>query len=145
MKAAVFHEVGKPVSIEDASAMGIVRFEEGGRIIGFEEKPKRPRLEAILTELRISGIVATQRGPSGGTRLARPAKEITVADVIRAVEGPLAGIRGQRPSDTAYTGAAEHLPVVWVALRSAMRRVLTKISVVRCSRMSAAMSAPSTR
>jgi glucose-1-phosphate adenylyltransferase len=37
----------QPVSIEDASAMGIFRFEHNGQIIAFEEKPKRARLEEI--------------------------------------------------------------------------------------------------
>src|SRR5437588_12341447 len=36
-----------PVSIEDASSMGIVRLDFEGRIVAFEEKPKRARLEDI--------------------------------------------------------------------------------------------------
>jgi len=37
----------QPVPIEDASAMGIFRFDQSGRIIAFEEKPKRDRLKEI--------------------------------------------------------------------------------------------------
>jgi glucose-1-phosphate adenylyltransferase len=37
----------QPVTIDDASAMGIVRFDRSGQIVGFEEKPKHPRLEEI--------------------------------------------------------------------------------------------------
>src|SRR5213593_1788374 len=37
----------QPVSIEDASAMGIFRFDNGGQIVAFEEKPKRDRLLEI--------------------------------------------------------------------------------------------------
>jgi glucose-1-phosphate adenylyltransferase len=37
----------QPVSIDDASAMGIFRFDRGGQITAFEEKPKRDRLEQI--------------------------------------------------------------------------------------------------
>ncbi|MCU1385701.1 MAG: glgC 2 [Acidobacteria bacterium] len=37
----------QPVSVEDASAMGIFRFERTGQIVAFEEKPKRDRLEQI--------------------------------------------------------------------------------------------------
>lgn len=54
-------------------------------------------LENILLELKHAGIVATQRGVSGGYALARPASTITLADVLRAVDGPLANVRGQRP------------------------------------------------
>jgi glucose-1-phosphate adenylyltransferase len=37
----------QPVAIEDASAMGIFRFDRGGQIVAFEEKPTRDRLETI--------------------------------------------------------------------------------------------------
>jgi glucose-1-phosphate adenylyltransferase len=37
----------QPVSVADASAMGIFRFERSGQIVAFEEKPKRERLDEI--------------------------------------------------------------------------------------------------
>jgi glucose-1-phosphate adenylyltransferase len=37
----------QPISIEEASAMGIFRFDHDGRIEAFEEKPSRARLEEI--------------------------------------------------------------------------------------------------
>ena len=37
----------QPVTAEDASSMGIFRFDRGGQIAGFEEKPDQPRLAAI--------------------------------------------------------------------------------------------------
>ena len=43
-------------------------------------------LETILTHLRRSGLVRSQRGPDGGFWLARPANEISLADIIRAIE-----------------------------------------------------------
>jgi DNA-binding IscR family transcriptional regulator len=30
--------------------------------------------------------------------MARPAKEISLADIIRAIDGPLLGVRGERPA-----------------------------------------------
>jgi len=89
----------------------------------------RKFLEAILSDLRRGGVVRSQRGAEGGYRLARPAAEITIGDVLRAVDGPLAGVRGERPETAAYDGAAEHLPVVWVALRAAVRSVLDEVSL----------------
>ena len=64
-------------------------------------------LENILTQLRSSGVVRSQRGPEGGYWLARPAEELDLAHVIRAVEGPLVGVRGQRPEEIEYAGSAE--------------------------------------
>jgi Rrf2 family protein len=86
-------------------------------------------LENILTQLRSSGIVRSQRGPEGGYWLAHPASEINLAQVIRAVEGPLVGIRGQRPEEVSYDGAAESLQQVWIALRANLRKVLERVTV----------------
>lgn len=86
-------------------------------------------LEAILLELKHAGIVRSHRGPDGGYALARPASEISVADVIRAVDGPLAYVRGDRPENTAYTGAAERLTDLWIAVRAALRELLEATSL----------------
>jgi Rrf2 family protein len=86
-------------------------------------------LENILTQLRSSGIVRSQRGPEGGYWLAKPADEVNLAQIIRAVEGPLVGVRGQRPEEVAYAGSAESLQQVWVALRANLRKVLEHVTV----------------
>jgi Rrf2 family protein len=86
-------------------------------------------LENILTELRRAGIIRTRRGADGGYQLAKPADEITVADVLRAVEGPLAAVQGIRPDQLSYSGAAERLPEVWVALRASLRDVLEHVTI----------------
>ena len=86
-------------------------------------------LENILTQLRSSGIVRSQRGPEGGYWLARPADQLSLAQVIRAVEGPLVGVRGQRPEEIEYMGSAESLQKVWIALRANLRKVLEEVTV----------------
>jgi glucose-1-phosphate adenylyltransferase len=37
----------QPVTMDDASAMGIFRFDRGGQVVAFEEKPTRARLEEM--------------------------------------------------------------------------------------------------
>ncbi len=86
-------------------------------------------LENILTQLKASGLVRSQRGREGGYWLARPAAEITLAEVIRAVEGPLASIRGERPENVSYEGAATALQEVWIALRASLRGVLDQVTI----------------
>jgi Rrf2 family protein len=86
-------------------------------------------LENILTQLRSSGVVRSQRGPEGGYWLARPPEEVNLAHVIRAVEGPLVGVRGQRPEEIEYMGSAESLQQVWVAVRANLRNVLEHVTV----------------
>ncbi|MGH3586583.1 MAG: RrF2 family transcriptional regulator [Pseudonocardia sp.] len=86
-------------------------------------------LEAILSDLRREGIVASRRGAGGGYVLARPADRVTVADVVRAVDGPLVFVRDARPSDLEYSGAAASLLHVWVALRVNVRAVLEQVTL----------------
>jgi len=86
-------------------------------------------LENILTQLRSSGIVRSQRGPEGGYWLAVPPDELNLARVIRAVEGPLVGIRGQRPEEIEYVGSAESLQQVWIAVRASLRKVLEHVTI----------------
>lgn len=68
-------------------------------------------------------------GGNGGYRLAGPAASISIADVIRAVDGPLVSVRGVRPPDLAYTGPAESLLPLWIALRSNVREILEGVSL----------------
>lgn len=43
-------------------------------------------LEQLFSKLRKNGLVSSARGPGGGYRLSRDAKEIAVVDVITAVD-----------------------------------------------------------
>jgi Rrf2 family protein len=86
-------------------------------------------LENILADLKRAGLIRSLRGQVGGSRLARPATAITIADIIRAVEGPLADVRGVRPEALAYEGPAASLRDVWLANRVAVRRVLELVTI----------------
>lgn len=43
-------------------------------------------IRRVLAALQKAELVSSQKGPSGGSRLSRPAKSITLRDVYRAVE-----------------------------------------------------------
>lgn len=96
-----------------------------------EQGLPRKFIESILAQLRRAGLVRAQRGASGGYLLSAPSTEITVGGILRAVDGPLAEVRGLRPHETTYTGAAEHLPEVWVATRASLRRVLDETTLAQ--------------
>ena len=49
-----------------------------------------PMASKILKGLVHAGLLVSHRGAKGGYGLARPAREISVADVIVALEGPIA-------------------------------------------------------
>ncbi len=102
-----------------------VSAEELGRLQGIPHG----FLQAILADLRRAGIVLSQRGQSGGWRMAKDAADVTVADVIRAIDGPLVSVHGTRPEAVSYNGAAEALQLVWIAARSSLREVCEQVSI----------------
>jgi Rrf2 family protein len=106
--------VGRPVSAEEL-----------GRL---QDIPHN-FLQAILADLRKSGIVLAQRGQAGGWRLAKPADQVSVADVIRAVDGPLVSVYGLRPEAVSYNERAQTLQRVWIAARHSLRDVFERVSV----------------
>ncbi len=86
-------------------------------------------LQAILADLRRSGVVLSQRGQSGGWKLAKAPSEVTVADVIRAVDGPLVSVHGERPESVTYNESASELQHVWIAARSSLREVCEAVTI----------------
>jgi Rrf2 family protein len=91
-------------------------------------------LENILSELRHAGIVRSQRGTEGGYWLARAADQVTVADIIRAVDGPLASVRGEPVEELEFSGSAEPLAKLWVAVRANLRAVLESVTLADVAR-----------
>ena len=111
---------------------------ENERAVSAEELGKQQEiphgfLQAILADLRRAGIVISQRGQSGGWRMARPASDVTVADVIRAVDGPLVSVYGLRPEAVTYNETADVLQHVWIAARRSLRDVFESVSIQQLS------------
>ena len=107
---------------------------EDGRAVSAEELGRLQEiphgfLQAILADLRKAGIVLSQRGQSGGWRMARDPGDVSVADVIRAVDGPLVSVYGLRPESVSYSGSAEVLQHVWIAARRSLRDVFEQVSI----------------
>ena len=108
--------------------------ENGGKAVSAEELGRLQDiphgfLQAILADLRKAGIVISQRGQSGGWRLARGAETVSVADVIRAVDGPLVSVYGLRPEAVEYNERADVLQHVWIAARDSLRDVFEVVSI----------------
>jgi Rrf2 family protein len=88
-------------------------------------------LKALLALVR-SRLLVSLKGPHGGYRLARPAKEISLLEVIEAVDGP---VRGEAPP--VGDGAAKldrRLQAVCEAAAGAVRDTLRGISVAGLAR-----------
>jgi Rrf2 family protein len=57
-------------------------------------------LRRLLIELKRGGLVASQKGPSGGYMLARPPARITMADVVEIIEGDYTPVECLEESST---------------------------------------------
>ena len=85
-------------------------------------------LEAILSDLKNHGVVASKRGVMGGYQLSKPADVITVGDIIRIMDGPLAPIRCA--SVTAYQPCEDCPDESRCEIRDIMKDVRIAISGV---------------
>lgn len=108
------------------------RFQERGwtSAADLAEVAEVPRkfLEAILTQLRDSGIVESRRGPAGGHRLANPPEKVSVADVIRKVDGPLA--MTPCASATQFSACDDCVDIETCRIRHIMRRARDAVAAV---------------
>ena len=86
-------------------------------------------LEHILLELKHTASSAPAAAPKAATGWPGPADEVTIADVVRAVEGPIADVQSTPPEAIKYSGNAESLREVWVAVRASLRSVLEEVTL----------------
>jgi Rrf2 family protein len=98
-----------------------------GEQIGADQQIPVKYLENILSELRQSGLVRSQRGADGGYWLAKDPRDVAIADIIRAVEGPLATVRGERAEQLDYDDRT--LQELWIAVRASLRAVLEQVTL----------------
>jgi Rrf2 family protein len=64
-------------------------------------------LEQVAGSLRKAGLIKAQRGATGGYRLNRPAKAISIAEVLDAIEGPT-----DRENCTARRSSSDCVPII---------------------------------
>ncbi|MFK7917842.1 MAG: Rrf2 family transcriptional regulator [Ilumatobacter sp.] len=99
--------------------------------IGKRQGVSTKYLHDILRDLKRAELLRAKRGPDGGFSLSRPADEITIADVFRAIDGPLADIHDESLRSLSYEPPADSLPIVWMAIRASLRRVLETVSLAQ--------------
>lgn len=103
------------------------------------EREQLPRkyLEQVLRDLKQAGLVTSRPGPQGGTRLARPAEEVSVGEVVRALDGELQPGHCFEEAHGADEGDCPgcwgpgtcSMREVWLELGAAMSRVLDSTSI----------------
>jgi len=98
----------------------------------------RRYLEQVLQELVHEGVLAGQRGPRGGYRLARDGSAITLGDIIRIVRK----LEGQPESSAELAGSPLGQQVVrpiWTDLQDEMMGRLDRLTVAELCRRARGM------
>jgi Rrf2 family protein len=103
-----------------------VRVEE---IAGSQDIPEN-YLRRLLIELKRGGLVASQKGPSGGYMLARPPGRITMAEVVELIEGDYVPVECLEESSTTCPREAPcAMREVWREVRDSVNGILRGVTL----------------
>ena len=88
-------------------------------------------LRRLLIELKRGGLVASQKGPSGGYLLARHPAKITMADVVQIVEGDFAPVEclEENGNSPCHRGDACAMRSVWCEVRDNVNEILRRTTL----------------
>jgi Rrf2 family protein len=94
--------------------------------ISAEAHVPRRLLARILASLSHAGLIQSDQGRGGGSRLARPAREITLRDAVEAAEGPFGVTRCIMQNRACGTGVPCALHDAWEKGQQAILEYLQK-------------------
>jgi Rrf2 family protein len=84
----------------------------------------------VLKPLVSSRVLFSIKGPNGGYRLARPAREITMLEVVEAVDGPIRGEAPFTPQGNNSGGRLHHrLEAICDRSAAQMRQQLARVRI----------------
>ena len=90
----------------------------------------RPTVGKVLKTLARAGLVVASRGKKGGYSLARPAKEISIAEIIEAIEGPIALTEcGDPTAGQCEMEGGCPVKAHWQKISAVVRRALENVSL----------------
>ena len=85
-------------------------------------------LEQLMAKLKKAGLVVSSRGASGGYRLGKPAREISVGEILRVLEGSLEAVECPGNSEEEGTGCRQAdfcvSRIVWKRINDAIRQAV---------------------
>lgn len=83
----------------------------------------------LLGHLGRAGLLVSQRGVGGGFCLARPPKEISLADIVEAIDGPIALTHCSEPASDCDLSAACIVRPHWEPVNRAVRKALAEVTL----------------
>ena len=87
-------------------------------------------LRRLLIELKRGGLVASQKGPSGGYMLAKPPARITMADVVEIIEGDYTPVEClEESSSMCPRDQSCAMRDVWSEVRDCVNGILRRVTL----------------
>ncbi len=88
-------------------------------------------LRRLLIELKRGGLVASQKGPSGGYLLARSPSRITMADVLEVIEGDYCPVECLEEKGSPQCPKGDPCPMreVWREVRDSVHTILGRATL----------------
>lgn len=83
----------------------------------------------VLQQLVKSRILSSERGPSGGFALRRPANKISLQEIIESIEGPIEGELGGYDDITSKNRAKSMTKKVCEDIAKSTRNIMNRVSV----------------
>ena len=121
-------KVGSKVRYAVMAIVDVAEHAESGAVpladVAARQKISLSYLEQLFAMLRRSGVVISARGPGGGYRLAKPARETTIRAVFDAVDEPASG-SDDHPAAQADSATAS----LWSELQDHIRDFLDGVTV----------------
>jgi FeS assembly SUF system regulator len=88
-----------------------------------------PTVSKILKILARQDLLVSERGAKGGYRLARPAKQISIAEIIDAMEGPVALTECSSMPGLCEQESSCSIRGNWQRINQAVRHALEQVSL----------------
>lgn len=90
-----------------------------------------PMVGKVLKTLAQAELLVSHRGAKGGYALARPPKDVTVAEIIEALEGPIALVECSAGPGQCGQESSCHVRDPWQVIHSTIRSTLAHVTLDR--------------
>lgn len=114
-------------------------------VLSAETGVPEPTVAKVLKALSRGDLLSSARGVSGGYRLARPARDVTIAEIIEVMDGPIAIVSCVEPAVADGGCTVAHRCGVrdkWAPVNSAIRAALEAVTLADMAMPSCAAAAP---
>ncbi|HOV94829.1 MAG TPA: Rrf2 family transcriptional regulator [Spirochaetales bacterium] len=86
-------------------------------------------LEGILNQLKLSGLIVSDRGRTGGYHLARPAQDIRMIEIVQSTDGDVRPVECVDNSEVCALGATCMPRRFWMGLKTAVDNYLSSVTL----------------